>query len=105
MPKDLKWFMCQKSSFPFCGNIVGTIFINLDPFLLFKGLDDLLTKKNESSHQRHNRRHNDAKVTSLGSLLGLPAELSNGVAVQTKHENQVWLFLFAFWVIIGPPKM
>ena len=36
-----------------------------------------LTENNESSHQRHNRQHNDGKVTSLGSLLGLPVELSN----------------------------
>ena len=34
-----------------------------------------LTEKNESSHQRHYRQHNDGKVTSLGSLLGLPVEL------------------------------
>ena len=46
-----------------------------------------LTEKNESSHQRHNRQHNDAKVTSLGSLLGLRAELSNGIAVQTNHKT------------------
>ena len=44
-----------------------------------------VTEKNESSHQRHNRQHNDGKVTSLGSLLGLPVELANGIAVQTKH--------------------
>ena len=46
-----------------------------------------LTEKNESSHQRHSRQHNDGKVTSLGSLLGLPVELSNGITVQTKHKN------------------
>ena len=46
-----------------------------------------LTEKNESSHQRHYRQHNDGKVTSLGSLLGLPVELSNGIAAQTKHRN------------------
>ena len=35
--------------------------------------------KNENSHQRHNRQHNDGKVTSLGSLLGVSVELSNGI--------------------------
>ena len=29
-----------------------------------------ITEKNESSHQRHDRQHNDGKVTFLGSLLG-----------------------------------
>ena len=29
-----------------------------------------LTGKSGSSHQRHNRQHNDGKVTSLGELLG-----------------------------------
>ena len=48
-----------------------------------------LTEKNERSHQRHNRQHNDGKVTSLGSSLGLPVELSNGIAVQTKHETTI----------------
>ena len=50
-----------------------------------------LTEKNESSHQRHNRQHKDGKVTSLGSLLGLPVELSNGIAVQTKHKTTIKL--------------
>ena len=40
-----------------------------------------VTEKNESSHQRHNRQHNDAKVTSMSSLLDLPVELPNGIAV------------------------
>ena len=44
-----------------------------------------ITKKNESSHQRHYGQHNDGKVMYLASLLGLPVELSNGIAVQTKH--------------------
>ena len=43
-----------------------------------------LSEKNEGSHQGYNRQHNDGKVTSLGSLLGLPVELSNGIAVETK---------------------
>ena len=52
-----------------------------------------LTEKNESSHERHKRQHNDGKVTSLGSLLGLPVELSNGIAFQTKHKtnNQTYI--------------
>ena len=47
-----------------------------------------LTETNESSHQRHNRQHNDGKVTSLGSLLGLPVEFSNGIAVQINTNQQ-----------------
>ena len=39
----------------------------------------------------HNWQHNDAKVTSPGSLLGLPAELSNGIAVQTKLKTTIKL--------------
>ena len=52
-----------------------------------------LREKNESSHQRHNRQHNDGKVTCLGCLLGLPVELSNGIAVQAKHktDNQTYI--------------
>ena len=46
-----------------------------------------LTEKNESSHQRHNRQHNDGKVTYLGSLLGLPVEWSIGIAVQKTKQN------------------
>ena len=39
-----------------------------------------LTEKIESSHQGHNRQHNDGKLTFLGSLLGLLVKLSNGIA-------------------------
>ena len=46
-----------------------------------------LTEKNESSHQSHNRQQIDGKVTSLGSLLDLTVELSNGITVQIKHKN------------------
>ena len=47
-----------------------------------------LTEKNgESSHQRHNRQHNDGKVTSLGSLLGMPVKLSNGIADKTNNQT------------------
>ena len=46
-----------------------------------------LTEKNESSQQMHNRQYNDGEFTSLGSLLGLRVELSNGIAVQIKHRN------------------
>ena len=51
----------------------------------------MLREKNESSHQRHTMQHNAAKVTSLGSLLVLPVELSNGVFVQTKHKTAIKL--------------
>ena len=48
-----------------------------------------LRENNISSHQAHNRQHKDGKVTSLGSLLGFPVEVSNGIAVQTKpNHNQ-----------------
>ena len=46
-------------------------------------------EKCESSHQRHNRQHNDRKVTSLGSLLGVPVKLSNGIA--DKNNNQTYI--------------
>ena len=46
------------------------------------------TQKSGSSRQRHNRQHNDGKVTSLGSLLGLPMKLSNGIA--DKNNNQTY---------------
>ena len=51
----------------------------------------ILTEKMRANTQRHNRQHNDAKVTSLGSLLGLPVELSNGITVQTKHKTTIKL--------------
>ena len=37
-------------------------------------------EKIESFHQGHNRQHNDGNNSFLGSLLGLPVELSNGIA-------------------------
>ena len=43
-----------------------------------------LSEKSGRSHQSHNRQHNDGKVTSLGSLLGMPVKLSNGIADQKK---------------------
>ena len=48
-----------------------------------------LTEKSGSSYQRHNRQHNDGKVTSLGSLLGMPMKLSNGIA--DKNNNQTYI--------------
>ena len=44
------------------------------------------TEKGGSSHQRHNRQHNDGKVTSLGSLLGMPVKL-NGIADKKQQSN------------------
>ena len=46
-----------------------------------------LTGKIESSHQRHNRQHNDANFTSLGSLLGVTVKLSNGIAGEKQQSN------------------
>ena len=48
-------------------------------------------RKNEKLTPRHNRQHNDGKVTSLGFLLGLPVQLSNGIAVQTKCKTTIKL--------------
>ena len=67
-----------------------------------------LAEKNECSHQRHNRQHNDGKVTSLGSLLGVPVDLSNGIAVKTKHKTTIkltytgvkWSSKLAVWKVL-----
>ena len=57
-------------------------------------------------HQGHNRQHNDAKVNSLGSLLGMPVKLSNGIAEQKPQSNlhtqgdlqyPNWLFGCSVW--------
>ena len=40
-----------------------------------------------SSHQGHHRQHNDAKITSLGSLLGVPVKLPDGIAEQKQQSN------------------
>ena len=48
-----------------------------------------LTEKSGSSHQRHNRQHNDGKVTSLDSLLGMPVKVSSGIA--DKNNNQTYI--------------
>ena len=47
-----------------------------------------LTEKIESSHQRHNRQHNDGEFTSLGFLLGMPVKLSNGIKQQSNLHTQ-----------------
>ena len=41
---------------------------------------DNLAEKIESFHQGHNRQHNEGINSFLGSLIGLPVELSNGIA-------------------------
>ena len=43
----------------------------------------IVTKKNESSHQRHSRQKNDGKVIALGSLFGVAVELTRGIADKT----------------------
>ena len=48
-----------------------------------------LPEKTRNSHQRHSMQHNDGKVTSLGSLLGMPAKVSNGIA--DKNNNQSYI--------------
>ena len=50
---------------------------------------ELITEKYSSSHQKYTRQHNDRKVTSLGSLLGMPVELSNRIT--NKHNNQTYI--------------
>ena len=47
-----------------------------------------LTEKNENSHQRHNRQHNHGKVTSQGSLLGLPVELQMELLFRQNTKQQ-----------------
>ena len=37
--------------------------------------------------KRHNRQHNDGKITSLGSLLVMPVKLSNGIAERKQQSN------------------
>ena len=48
---------------------------------------ELVTEKSRGSHERHNRQHNDAKFTSLGSLLGMPVKLSNEIAEKIQQSN------------------
>ena len=48
-----------------------------------------VTERSERSHQRHNREHNDGKITSMCSLLGMPVRLSNGIA--DKNNNQTYI--------------
>ena len=47
-----------------------------------------LTKKNKSSHQSHSRQRNDAKVTSLGSLLGLLWSCQMGLLSRQNTKQQ-----------------
>ena len=47
------------------------------------------------SHQGHTRQHNDAKETSLGSLLGVQVKLSNGIAEQ--NNNQTYIHRVTYW--------
>ena len=49
----------------------------------------LVTEKNVKLTQGHNRQQNDAKVTSLGSLLGIPVRLPNGIA--ERNNNQTYI--------------
>ena len=58
-----------------------------------------LTEEGESSHQRHNRQHDGGKVTSLGSLLGMPVKLSNGIA--DKNKNQTYIYKGSLGIQIG----
>ena len=47
----------------------------------------------------NNRQHNDGKVTSPGSLLGVPMELSNGLLFK-KHQNNNQTYIYkGFWGI------
>ena len=43
----------------------------------------------------HNRQHNDGNFISLGSLLGLPVKLSNGIAEQ--NNNQTYICRGTYW--------
>ena len=63
----------------------------LQLLLLVLLLEKLVTEKMKKLTPRNNRQHNDGKVTSLGFLLGLPVQLSNGIAVQTKCKTTIKL--------------
>ena len=62
--------------------------------LVLHGEQDHNREKCESSHERHNKQHNNGKVTSLSFLLCVPVKLSNGVADKS-HPN--WLFGCSAW--------
>ena len=48
-----------------------------------------LTEKSGSSHETHNRQHNDGKFTSLDSLLGMAVKLSNGIAGENNNQTSI----------------
>ena len=72
------------------------------PFLSQIGLLNLLTEKSGSSHQKHNSQHNDVEVTSLGSLLGMPVKLSNGIAdkktIKLTYTGDLLVSKLAVWL-------
>ena len=51
------------------------------------GAPTLVTEKHVRLTTMHNRQHNDAKVTSLCSLLDMPEKLPNGIAEQKQQSN------------------
>ena len=55
---------------------------------LSKIYESLITENIECSHQGCNRHHNDGNFTFLYSLLGVPVQLSNGIAEQ-KHQSNL----------------
>ena len=62
-----------------------------------------VTEKNVKLTPRAQLAHNDAKVTSLGSLLGVPVKLPNGFAEQNQQSNlhtqeDLLISKLAFWV-------
>ena len=71
------------------GEFTGCVITAALTPLFFNSLRNSVTEKNEYSHQRHKRQHNGTNNTPLGSLLGLPVELSNGIAVQEKHKTTI----------------
>ena len=66
-----------------CGDVHNYLGMTLD----FLNHISLVPEKSGSSHQRHNRQHNDEKVTSLGSLLGMQVKLSNGIVDKKQPSN------------------
>ena len=48
-----------------------------------------LTEKSGSSHQRQNSQHNDGKVTSLGSLFGVPVKVP--MELLEENNNQTYI--------------
>ena len=70
------------------GEFTGCVVTSALTPLFFNSSRNSVSEK-KYSHQRHKRQHNGTNNTPLGFLLGLPVELSNGIAVQEKQQSNV----------------